>query len=918
MLTLSEEIFEANNGGLDIIADYYPDAKNVAGTKEKFSCRNEKIPSAKLNKRKTANGIDVYKVIDFGGTNKEMDAIEVVAYEEGLIWKEALRFVLSKYPRTKSETRTDQTVTYEDSTNSDKVGDMSWTERKVNDKVLRELGRYVTEDGFNFYNWHLVDELRTVIKTKKGEIKVMVKKATDDKPIFVRKCYYKEEEKLEFFWKFYEPRAEKQYRFKYYPEGVKPQNYVHGLYEIEKMIEKRGGEKLPCLFIGSGEKDSLNINSLQGYNPETDKYDYNCPVIWFNSETAVVPPEILRRIKKLAVKIVNIPDIDETGLAQGNRFALENWDIYTLWIPRYILDIKDWRGNGCKDFKDYLDLGGDQKEMANLVTNSHRFRFWNVIQQTDKEGNLKINCSLDAENVTFALNVLGYRYDCVRGEDKFYYQNNHIIEEMQSQEIRRQLIGYLRSTLRVREGIVYNTLMNTNKFTEWCRFLDKPREIVEKNKQYYQRYYFEDAWMEVEPESVRKKSFRQLDCEISKEKIRECKIGTYKPIFNYQYDESKKDYNIVVENPDCSMYRYLVATSKIYWKEELSKMKEINPESRQENMPIVIASDLLTEDQNFEQEESLKNKMFLMGYLCTKFKDAAKPWGVYLMDNKISDGTESNGGSGKSLFIRFAEILLNKYFINGKDKKLSENSHKYDGVTENTDIIVIDDLDKKFDIELLHNDVTSDLQINPKNKTPYTIKREKSPKFVIATNYVPLKTDASIKRRWRFGTFSDWFHVKTTNSEYDSDYNPKMMFKKTLIDDFDEKEMSETICCIIDCVRYYMLCSQRNMVKDCILNNIEIRKLIVTVGADFMEWFKVYFDKENGMLNQEVAKNEAYSDYRTKVEHPFGQYIWSKKLKEYCKLIGYEYNPPEYCTGDGERIIKRWCGKPADYIFIRG
>ena len=144
------------------------------------------------------------------------------------------------------------------------------------------------------------------------------------------------------------------------------------------------------------------------------------------------------------------------------------------------------------------------------------------------------------------------------------------------------------------------------------------------------------------------------------------------------------------------------------------------------------------------------------------------------------------------------------------------------------------------------------------------------------------------------------------------------MFHQTLIDDFDEKDMNETLCCIIDCVRYYMLCCKKGLVQDCILNNIEIRKLIVTVGADFMEWFKVYFDKENGMLNMEVAKNEAYMDYRQKVEHPFGQYIWSKKLKEYCKLIGYEYNPPEYCSGDGERIIKRWNGKPADYIFIRG
>lgn len=917
-MTLIEEILEANDGGLNIIENYYPKVRDVVGTKNKFSMRNEKDPSAKLNLRKTENGVDVYKVIDFGGANREMNAIEVVAYEEGLTFKEALKFVLARYPRLKDEKSIDQSVKYEDPTDYDKLGDMSWTEQDITEKALRILGRNVKKEQFEFYNWHYIDELRIVIKKKDGKLSVMVKKSNDTQPIFMRQCFYRKDDKLQHFYKFYEPKAsDKKYRFRYYPEGAKPENYVHGLYEIEKLVEKRG-EKLKCLYIGSGEKDSLNINSLLDYNPDTDRYEYNCPCIWFNSETSVVPDIVRTRLNKIANKIVNIPDIDETGVTQGNRFALENWNIYTLWLPKYILDIKDWRGNGCKDFKDFIDLGGNQKDMSNLVTNSHKFQFWSLITQKDKEGNESLKCILDPENVTFALNVLGYRYQCVRGEDKFYHQNNHIIEEMPSQEIRRQLVGYLRSTLKVSSGIVYNTLMNTNKFTEWCRFLDKPRETVKMNRQNYQCFFFQDGWVSVKPNEVKKWNYKQLEYEISKERIRECRIGQYKPIFEYEWNEEAKDYNIQFKNESCKMFQYLVATSKIYWKEELAALKQIDSIYTQKSMPLHINSELLTDDQNYEQSQSLRNKMFLMGYLCCSYKDAAKPWGVYLMDNKISDGTESNGGSGKSLFIRFAEILLNKYFINGKNKKLSEDSHKYDGVTENTDIIVIDDLEKKFDIELLHNDVTADLQVNPKGKQPYTIKRADSPKIIIATNYVPLKTDASIKRRWRFGTFSDWFHVRTSNSEYEEDYNPKMMFRKTLIDEFDEMEMSETISCIIDCVRYYMLCCEKNIIQDCVLNNIEIRKLIVTVGADFMEWFKVYFDKENGMLNQEIAKTEAYYDYKSKVEHPFSQYVWSKKLKEYCKLIGYEFNPPEFCTGDGERIIKRWNGKPTDYIYIRG
>lgn len=920
MLTLIEEILEANEGGLNIIADYYPKVRDVKGTTNKFSMRNEKDPSAKLNLRKTENGCDVYKVIDFGGANREMNAIEVVAYEEGLTFKEALKFVLKRYPRLSGNNTEDQSIRWEEPTEYEKLGDISWTETEVTEKALRILGRNVQKEQFAFYNWHYIDELRTVLRRKTdNKVMVCIRKSNDTNPIFVRQCFYKDGDRLEHFWKFYEPKAkDKKYRFRYYPVDKKPENYVHGLYEIEKLVDKKG-EKLKCLYIGSGEKDSLNINSLLDYNAETDRYEHNCPCIWFNSETSVVPDVVRTKLNKLANKIVNIPDIDETGIIQGNRFALENWDIFTLWLPKYMLEIKDWRGNGCKDFADFINLGGNQKDMSNLVTNSHKFRFWSLITSKDKDGNEQLKCILDPENVTFALNVLGYRYQCVRGEDKFYYQNNHIIEEMPSQEIRRQLVGYLRSTLKVSSGIVYNQLMNTNRFTEWCRFLDKPRETTNPNEQYYQCFYFQDGWVSITPDEVKKWNYKQLDYEISKEHIRDHRIGQYKPIFEFQWNEEAKDYNVEFKKETCKMFQYLVVTSKIYWKEELAELKKIDEVYTQQSMPLGITSPYLTEEQNYEQCQSLRNKMFLMGYLLCKFKDAARAWGVYLMDNKIPIYVDdSNGGSGKSLFIRFAEILLNKYFINGKNKKLNEDSHKYDGVTEDTDIIVIDDLDKKFDIEMLHNDVNGDLQVNPKGKTPYTIKRADSPKIVIATNFVPLKTDASIKRRWRFGTFSDWFHIKTQNSEYEGNYDPKMMFHKTLIDEFDDNEMSETISCLIDCVRYYMLCCQKNLIQDCVLNNIEIRKLTVTVGADFMEWFKIYFDKDNGNLNQEVAKPEAYADYKMNVQHPFSQYIFSKKLKELCKLLGYEYNPPEYCSGDGERIIKRYNGKPTDYIFIRG
>ena len=68
----ANDILNATNGGLAIILDCYPQAKDCVGTKKHFAIRNERTPSAALRK----NG-DRWQVTDFGGDGHAMDAIAV-------------------------------------------------------------------------------------------------------------------------------------------------------------------------------------------------------------------------------------------------------------------------------------------------------------------------------------------------------------------------------------------------------------------------------------------------------------------------------------------------------------------------------------------------------------------------------------------------------------------------------------------------------------------------------------------------------------------------------------------------------------------------------------------------------------------------------------------------------------------------
>ena len=65
-----QKIYDATNGGLDIILWIYPEASNCVGNdgkNKKFKIRNESTPSACLFKHKSDKYDEIWGVTDFGG-----------------------------------------------------------------------------------------------------------------------------------------------------------------------------------------------------------------------------------------------------------------------------------------------------------------------------------------------------------------------------------------------------------------------------------------------------------------------------------------------------------------------------------------------------------------------------------------------------------------------------------------------------------------------------------------------------------------------------------------------------------------------------------------------------------------------------------------------------------------------------------
>ena len=118
-------------------------------------------------------------------------------------------------------------------------------------------------------------------------------------------------------------------------------------------------------MLVSGCSDAVNALSM-GYQP-----------VWLDSETKGLAEKDYQLLLKYARRVINIPDIDDTGIKAGVRLALSIPPIYTAWMSEGdMYGLHDNRGRRRKDLKDYLHLHPDAKAMQQLIGRAKCAKFW--------------------------------------------------------------------------------------------------------------------------------------------------------------------------------------------------------------------------------------------------------------------------------------------------------------------------------------------------------------------------------------------------------------------------------------------------------------------------------------------------------------------------------------------------------------
>lgn len=913
--SLLQRIYDATNNGLDIILYYYPQAHGCDKKGKYFKIRgDEKTPSACMKEIK-----GVWRVTDFGDEQTAMAPIEICMREERLDFREALFRLADRYQvgNVISKEVNKSKIEQRDATADEPEGKF-WYElkEKMTDEELKVLGPMVTQQTCERYSYFSV---KFYCKVKNRKVTTI--SSTDTYPIFMRDCGE--------FRKIYQPlNPDKAFRFFY--DGVKPKDYINGMAELKKAYEKYLSEldkeeeaefdeekpsdtskpkkvrKLQEAILCSGERDALNVAGM-GFYP-----------LWMNSETAKLDGKTYNEIMKRVERLYNLPDMDDTGVRKGNELAMEYPEIYTIELPDWLATYRDHRGRPRKDLRDFVEIKPSAFEFKELMRVAMPCKFW---EKTYTKNGTRLEI-----NTLFLLHFLkvngfGKIVDPANDQVTFVRVTDHRVKEIRLQNISDFVVNWAKEQKLDVE--VQNLILNSARVSS--SVFEKIDSISPNFKNYdsgSQTLFFDNEVVKVSAEGVEVSkggtsvyAWDQTICKHSFKRI--------EPSFVTTYNEDTGYYQLEIKHTRSHYFRFLINASRIYWQEEFERRVTGDAEEDKkfaEQYHWAITSPRLTEEEMVEQVMHLLNKMFCIGYLLHSYKSFSKAWGVWVMENKITEEDESSGGSGKTFMLRFLNRFKNMEMLNGRDKKLTDNNFFMDRVTESTDLLLIDDATKYFNFNYFYSMLTDNMVVNYKNARSKEIPFSDSPKIVITSNFPPPSNDGSTARRILTCVFSDYYHKATDDNDYQQNMRIADDFGYDLHNEaykWDWWNEDYNFC--IDCLQFYLSTLPHNSMVEPPMENVDRRMRNQLMGDEFKEWAEVYFCQASENLDKLLRKQDVKDIFDPK--HKYSTKGFTARLRAFCKNADYiEELNPEDCIGydpHGKRIIRKYDGETREYIYLK-
>ena len=628
--------------------------------------------------------------------------------------------------------------------------------------------------------------------------------------------------------------------------------------------------------------------------------------VWNDSEVKGLSDRDCSLLMKYCDQLIAIPDIDRTGVKAGQQQALTHLDIHTAWMtPADMGGLHDNRGRERKDLRDFCHLHPSKKDFDQLICRAIRAKFWT--EKVNDDGRTEYVLSRTSLDYFLELNGFFTLKDESRKEPQYIRIDGCKVRHITSKAI----VAFLKQWMQqqglpqaLQDKVLRSRDLPSNNT---CTLRERDDLDFSRSTATSQRFYFKDAVVDVTAEKITRTPYSMLSDgkHVWEEGIIQHNYRQMQPMFTVERLEDGTYSVSFPDNPPSKLLQFVVNASRLYWRKEDEDGLE------------------LTDAEHSEEHQAVASKMAAIGHLLYSYKSEAEAWAIICQDSTLGENDDDcNGRSGKSFFLKAVSQVLNAFPLEARVPSIVDNRFLFDGVTEATDLVVVDECHRNLNFDFFFGKVTGDLRYEEKGNHPKLIPFAQAPKFAFATNYVLRRHDPSTEGRMWPQIFSDYYHVATKKNDYRETRTIRDDFDCNLMGiDYPEADWQADIAFMLQCVQFYLSLPVEDRRIMPPMSRIEKREQMASVGKDFKQWADDYFAEDGGNLDRELKQVDVLSSYNAEASYVIKMGQFTRKLKEYCSFAEHiQCLNPASITGkekDGERWVKRDGDRQVQYYYVQ-